>query len=284
VVLLLHQRFQVDGIYIVVRSHIFEEIMEMNSRKSVCGNIVKNRRGLLAFTFSLVTLVTLISFITALIYTIVSAERERQNDDDYEEEEEEENRVTSVTSRAETFAVLWTAILAMGISIYGTTVLGLQSPTGKYYNCCSSAVFRTSPLSLGVFIGALLMFANLTMVCSILFGEFQIRDYQNGEGDRDRDRAENSVERSSLAFSIMCLFLTILYAIFAVLLWIYHEDILAEIEADAREEALQPSPPGDLHPGVGGYVGGRAFIDVKQQKPINGFITTQSTSNDVGIS
>ena len=33
-------------------------------------------------------------------------------------------------------------------------------------------------MSLGAFGGSLLMFANLTLVCAILFGEFEVRPFQ----------------------------------------------------------------------------------------------------------
>ena len=73
------------------------------------------------------------------------------------------------------FAAFWTAVLASLLTVFGCVVLGWQSPTGQYYTCCSSNVHRTTPLSLGSFIGALIMFANLTLVCSVLFGEFEVR-------------------------------------------------------------------------------------------------------------
>lgn len=51
-------------------------------------------------------------------------------------------------------------------------------PTGKYYACCSGNVHRMTPLSLGAFGGSLVMFANLTLVCAILFGEFEVSHFE----------------------------------------------------------------------------------------------------------
>ena len=73
------------------------------------------------------------------------------------------------------FAALWTAVLAGILGTFGTTLLGMVMPNGKYYWCCAGNVHRTTPLVLGSFIGALLMFSNLTLVCSVLFGEFEVR-------------------------------------------------------------------------------------------------------------
>lgn len=157
--------------------------------ESVCGSFVSSRRGLLAFLWSIVTLLTVIAFITALLFSIYSNGADNDgNDDQYyynnnqegegsqdEQEEYEERRVEfAVTSRAMAFAALWTAVLASLMAVFGTVILGFQSPTGDYYTCCDPNVHRTTQLGLGSFIGALLMFANLTLVCSVLFGEFKV--------------------------------------------------------------------------------------------------------------
>jgi hypothetical protein len=144
---------------------------------SLCGQTIQSRRGLLALTWSLVTFLTILAFVVALGVTI-SAQNDDQysssNDDNNRNNEEEVNPEVAVTSRAMAFAALWTAVLACLMSVFGTVILGFQSPTGQYYTCCSGNVHRTSPLGLGSFIGALLMFSNLTLVCSVLFGEFEV--------------------------------------------------------------------------------------------------------------
>lgn len=152
---------------------------------SLCGGTVSSRRGLLALLWSIVTLLTVLAFIIAMAFSF-SAKTPYYDDDAYynqnnngadgaEEEESQTEVEMAVTSRAMAFAALWTAVLATLLSIFGTVILGWQSPTGEYYTCCSSQVHRTTPLALGSFIGALLMFSNLTLVCSVLFGEFEVR-------------------------------------------------------------------------------------------------------------
>jgi len=224
---------------------------------ALCGSIVRSRRGLLAFIWSIISFFTLLAFITSVVYIVVSSlSTDDENNADGEEEEQQRDNSQSITSRAEGFAALWTSVLAIAISIYGIITLGWQSPGGQYYNCCNGVVHRTSPLSLGVFIGILIMFANLTMVCSVLFGEFHIRDYGGGK-EKNQQYTSLAVQRSASVFSILMLFLTLFYGVFAALVYIFHGSILAEVEADIREEALTPSPePGvKLHPGGGGYVG-----------------------------
>jgi hypothetical protein len=46
------------------------------------------------------------------------------------------------------------------------------------------------------------------------------------------------MERSSMAFSIMCMFLTVLYAGFAALTFSFSHSIIEEHAADERDEAL----------------------------------------------
>jgi hypothetical protein len=153
---------------------------------SLCGGTVSSRRGLLASLWSVNTILTLIAFVFALIFSHTTYSNaddadgnyyyyQNNNAEDQEDGGYEVEAELAVTSRAMAFAALWTAVLAALLSIFGTVVLGWQSPTGEYYTCCAAQVHRTTPLALGSFIGALLMFANLTLVCSVLFGEFEVR-------------------------------------------------------------------------------------------------------------
>jgi hypothetical protein len=65
----------------------------------------------------------------------------------------------------------------------------------------------------------------------------QIRDYQREGDNGDRDQqADTAVNRSSLAFSIMCMILTVLYGGFAALTFWWSKPILQEISADDLHE------------------------------------------------
>jgi hypothetical protein len=66
----------------------------------------------------------------------------------------------------------------------------------------------------------------------------KIRDYKEGGAD-DKEAAVNedtAVRRSSMAFSIMCMFLTVLYAGFAGLTFAFSKSVLEELLNDDREE------------------------------------------------
>lgn len=161
-----------------------KEMESTMSDNSICGPIVQSRRGLLAFIWSIVTLLTLIAFVVAFCFTLSAKNLEVSDYYDNQDDEQgsqdydgydDVNVDIAVTSRAMAFSALWTVVLACLMSVFGTVILGFQSPTGQYYTCCAGNVHRTTPLGLGSFIGALLMFSNLTLVCSVLFGEFQVR-------------------------------------------------------------------------------------------------------------
>lgn len=146
--------------------------------EALCGDLVSSRRGLLAMLWSIVNILTFLAFIIALSFAISAKNNDYNDGDDggEPEDEEEMSAEIAVTSRAMAFAALWTAVLASLMGLFGTVILGFQSPTGQYYTCCSRGVHRTTPLGMGSFIGSLIMFANLTLVCSVLFGEFEVRD------------------------------------------------------------------------------------------------------------
>ncbi|KAL3791771.1 hypothetical protein ACHAWO_012979 [Cyclotella atomus] len=220
-----------------------------------------SRRSLLAALWSIVGLLTISAFIIAFLFAFAS--RQYQNneygDNNYDRganKMQGVGGVISVTSRAMVFAAIWTAVLSGIIVIYGTVILGVQSPTGKYYQCCSGNVHRLTPMSLGAFGGSLMMFANLTLVCAILFGEFEIRDFALNQNDSNN--TGNVVDQTSFAFSIMCIFFTIMYASFAGLLFANSTTLLEESVADANEEKLKPSDE-QIHNHAPGHIMGSSF-------------------------
>ncbi|KAL3893527.1 MAG: hypothetical protein SGARI_008123, partial [Bacillariaceae sp.] len=229
----------------------------MPHSSSLCGDSISSRRGLLALIWSIVSILTGVAFLTAFLFAISTQNNE---EDDYYNngynnyynggegqgsQDNEENRYdpeVAVTSRALAFSALWTGVMAALMSVFGTVILGWQSPTGQYYTCCSSSVHRTTPLGLGSFIGALLMFANLTLICSVLFGDFEIRDSREGDDRGGADQVYGQREnRLSVAFSILCMVLTILYAGFAALTFAYSNGVMDEYTLDEREEAMMLS-------------------------------------------
>lgn len=160
--------------------------------------MASSRRSLLAALWSIVGLLTLTSFIIAIVFAVASINYAAENADAYangngynnnnmqgqnNNNQQQANSGSSsvgssisVTPRAMVFAAIWTAVLSGILAVYGTVILGVRMPTGKYYACCAGNVHRMTPLSLGAFGGSLLMFANLTLVFAILFGAFEVSE------------------------------------------------------------------------------------------------------------
>jgi hypothetical protein len=90
-------------------------------------------------------------------------------------------------------------------------------------------------------------------------GHDQIRDYRDGE---EKEARENTaVRRSSMAFSIMCMFLTVLYAGFAGLSFAFSKSIIEELVEEEREDTQRHKAPPN-HFGYDGYIGER--FDVRR--------------------
>lgn len=158
-----------------------------------------SRRSLLAALWSIVGLLTLTSFVIAIVFACASenyydsstngnGSNNNNNNGgggggsgDNDRQQQQQNgggggNAISVTSRAMVFAAIWTAVLSGILVVYGTVILGIRVPvTGNYYACCRGNVHRMTPMSLGAFGGSLLMFSNLTLIFAILFGEFEVR-------------------------------------------------------------------------------------------------------------
>lgn len=115
---------------------------------------------------------------------------------------------------------------------------------------------------------------------------FQIRDYQREGEDRGQAQENDNDSlfgRSSMAFSIMCIFLTVLYAGFAALTFAFSNSLLEELAADERAEALQMNSRSQATHFVGGYNGYiRERFDVRRQNGVtSGFVAPNSTEGSL---
>lgn len=243
-------------------------------------SIVENKRSLVAFLWTAVSTITAAGFVITLGVALSHDRRgddyldDRTNDGDGDGDNDEgesadqrgyydaSGSTVSVASRAMLFAFAWTGASSCSLSLVGSMLLGVVSPfSGELYSCCPSRVVRITPVSMGTFVGALLMYANLTLLCAVLFGQFNIRDRSFREDEQEGDEGRNNdvdnyysfseyaARRSSAAFSVLCLASTVSYAAFALVLCAHREDIMAEMAEEERAEALAPSPPalGDHH-------------------------------------
>jgi len=186
---------------------------------SLCGGFLSDKRALVAFTWTIATVMTLLAFLLAVILTCqvhthyIRMERyyESQLTDDYYQRNNNENdcgegeggeegeeggegcnrgsqdqansadrqieymiQLASMKSNSMTFVALYTMAMAVALSLFGSTaIVGFTSLRGDYISPCFSST-GSSKLRLGIFGGAIVIFANLLLVCAVVFGEVRV--------------------------------------------------------------------------------------------------------------
>jgi hypothetical protein len=183
---------------------------------SLCGGFLTDKRSMVAFTWSITTLLTLFAFITAVILTIQVHTHYRrlrnyyegddwyQNNDYYynnknnnnqegdrEGEENQPSRdeqqyeqiresyqlLSKMSARSITFVAVYTMMLNTVLNLYGSmAIVGFTSLRGVYIAPCFS--LGGNKLRVGIFGGAIVVFANLLLVCAVVLGEVKVRKNQ----------------------------------------------------------------------------------------------------------
>ena len=113
-------------------------------------------------------------------------------DDDYQYEQHEEGEeqhgsqdqennkesllyslMATTSSRSMTFVAVYTMALAVALNLYGSTaIVGFTSLRGDYIAPCFSS--EHSSMKVGIFGGAIVIFANLLLLCAVVLGEFRV--------------------------------------------------------------------------------------------------------------
>jgi hypothetical protein len=228
--------------------------------RSICGGFLTDRRSMVAFTWAITTAMNIFAFAAATVLLIqiqthyLRLERYYESDDwinnyqynhndgddanggdgdenrQYEEAEElqAQHLLLATTS---TQSIAWVAfyvmLLSTGLVLYGSTaIIGFYSLRGVYIAPCFSS--GSDKLRLGIFGGAVVLFANLLLVCAVILGEVRVDDNQESQGGDENnnnnsngdDMEQYRVERIAAVLAVTCMFLSALYTIFAVLLFL----------------------------------------------------------------
>lgn len=170
---------------------------------ALCGSFLSSKQSLVAFIWSVTTLLTLMAFILAIIMTIQINMQYKYmatmyaRDDDYQynnqgEGEEQHNSqdnendkesllyslMATTSSRSMTFVAVYTMALAVSLNLYGSTaIVGFTSLRGDYIAPCFSS--EHSSMKVGIFGGAIVIFANLLLLCAVVLGEFRVSNEYN---------------------------------------------------------------------------------------------------------
>ena len=180
---------------------------------SICGGFLSDKQSMIAFTWTISTVLTLFSFLVAIVLMIQirahysRLERHYDSDDwyqsyysnnynynddgeegqggsqDRQQTYEEAQRVAesyiqlaTTSAPSITFVGFYTVMLAIGLNLYGSTaIVGFMSLKGDYIApCFSSSGMADNSMHVGVFGGAIVIFANLLVVCAVILGEVRV--------------------------------------------------------------------------------------------------------------
>jgi hypothetical protein len=171
---------------------------------SICGGFLGDKLSMMAFVWSITNILTIFAFFTtiALLVHIHTHYRRMEryyesddwyqqylNNDDrhqngggggshdeaekYREQKELFLQLSTMNAKSITFGAIYTMILASGLSFYGSTaIVGVTSLRGIYIGPCFSS--GGSNMRVGMFGGAIVMFANLLLVCAVILGEVRV--------------------------------------------------------------------------------------------------------------
>ena len=181
---------------------------------SVCGHFVTDKRSLIAFTWTLTCVLTWMAFIACATYLIhihttyirlehsyydqwysnylsYQQEQQQNNNNDGEDQQQQQQQqhsadkewdafsftLNSMRSGSMTLIALYILMMTTALTCYGSTAMvGFTSLRGIYIApCFSSHDPATLSWKLGIFGGAIVLFANLLLICAVILGEVRVR-------------------------------------------------------------------------------------------------------------
>ena len=190
---------------------------------SLCGTFLTNKRSLVAFTWTITTVLTLIAFVLAIAMILnvhghyvrmdryynalmdyddwyQKCDNGGDDDDDDQKHNDDDNNSSSndnssceqyddeaanreiqlhlqlgqMGSKSVVAVAVYTVLMALGLSLYGsTTLIGFTSINGHYIAPCFSPTAHQG-LKIGMFGGAIVLFANVLFVCAMVLSEVRV--------------------------------------------------------------------------------------------------------------
>ena len=171
--------------------------------RALCGSFLTSKRSLVAFTWTITTVLNFVAFVAALVmmiqihthyirlehyyeqqyeyqqqYANENNEGEGQEDGSLDRQIQEYLALTQMSSSSMTFVAVYSVILGFALNLYGTTaIVGFTSLRGDYIGpCFSSPSPAVSRMRVGIFGGAVVVFANVLLVCAVVLGEVTVSE------------------------------------------------------------------------------------------------------------
>lgn len=184
------------------------------------------------------------------------------SNDNAELDEDFFESLATKNSRGLVFAGVYTTVLGIALSLYGSTVVvGFMSAKGEYIPPCFS--FRnmsiieeeemndedstTGPrkhwgekIHRGIFLGSVVIFGAMMILCAVIFGELQVYDnYNNYDDQKHNNLFSYRIEKISSVFAITCIVLAFVYILFAVIYTTcggMSDDNDAQLDSSAKQQ------------------------------------------------
>ena len=200
---------------------------------SICGSFLSDQRSLISFTWTLTTVLALVSFFVAggasiqthtsyqhLVqqyeYEYRQQQYQQQQGEGGEQHNSGDNRwqaklqLNALQSHSIPVIAGLALLMVLGLTLYGSTALvGFTSLRGVYIAPCFAS--QHSRLQWGLFGGCLLFGANLLLLCAVILGEVRV--------NVEEQDVPYEVERLATIVAVLCLFLSAIYTIFSVVLF-----------------------------------------------------------------
>jgi len=104
------------------------------------------------------------------------SDRQEEQNNSADRQIQEYLALARMASSSMTFAALYIVIIAISLNVFGSTaIVGFTSLRGVYIGPCFSFP-GTSNIKLGFFGGAIVLFANILLVCAVIFGEVRVSE------------------------------------------------------------------------------------------------------------
>mmetsp|Transcript_14613 Transcript_14613/g.22563 ORF Transcript_14613/g.22563 Transcript_14613/m.22563 type:complete len:221 (-) Transcript_14613:125-787(-) len=215
---------------------------------NVLGSYLSDSQSLIGYAWWLNSLLTVIAFVAAGLFSGHADELDdmNQNGQDYNNYNDNNNNQNdnnmrrwnpgSLNSSCLDFAAFYTLSMAVVIAVFGLFAVKKNGLTH---------------IGLGIFIGCLVLYANLCLVCAMIFSQLWVDDFDLGSGDKEELGISNGyrVETSAHVFSIMCMFLSCVNCGFAAVVFFYHEK-MADWKGDSDSFDMQQMKGGPSSPYV----------------------------------
>lgn len=224
----------------------------------LCGSFVRNKRSLVAVTWSITCWLTFVALLvaTAAILHVEWTTHENNNKD---EEGQHNNDNANLTSHSMILVAVIMIVIAVSLGLYGsTTIVGFTSWYGVYIAPCLSLEYwapQYPTLQVGIFGGIVVFFSNLLLITAVIFGEVRVvqkQQHHNNNNNNnywyeEKDQDELfAIEKIATIMAVTCMFLAALYIVFALLLFLYIGSSTSEVSNHNLHESVRHHHP--YHP------------------------------------